>query len=304
MFRRIVSMSLVIALLVGCALLQAGCSAQARTDKPQVVATIFPPYDFACQVAGELAEVHMLVKPGVESHAYEPSPQDIILIQQADVFVYIGGENETWVERVLLSMDMSNKRVVRLIECVETLEEEDEHDHGIDEHIWTSPRNAVLMARAIGEALTLADPAHTDEYQKRLAAYSNQLEALDQDFAELARGAVRTELVFGDRFPFRYLCEAYGLTAYAAFPSCANDTEPSALTIASLIDRVKADGMPVIYIIEQSNGRVARVIAEATGARVLTLHSCHNVSKSELAQGATYLSLMRANVAALEEGLY
>lgn len=302
-----VALALMAAALSGCA---AGSAQQAGL---QIVTTIFPVYDLARQVAGDGASVRMLVKPGVESHAFEPTPQDIMAIGGADAFFYIGGENDAWVDRVLASVDLSGKWVVKLIDCVDVLEEDDEdHDHeehgdeahGIDEHIWTAPLNALKMAEAIRDGLVAADPEGADGYRANCEALSQELVQLDAEFRALVDGAQRTELVFGDRFPFRYFAKAYGLTCYAAFPSCANDTEPSAQVIAGLIQRVKADGTPVVYTIEQSNGRVAKVIADAAGVGTAMLHSCHNVTKAELDGGATYVSLMKGNLAGLRAGLY
>ncbi len=298
------------------ALSLAGCASGSAQERAElsVVTTIFPVYDLARQVAGDGADVRMLVKPGVESHAFEPTPQDLLAIAEADAFIYIGGENDAWVDRVLGSMDLAGKQVVKLIECVEPLEEEeqDDHDHaahgdeahGIDEHIWTAPLNAQRMAAAIRDALALADPDGAAAYGANYDVLSAELVQLDADFRALVDGAVRKELVFGDRFPFRYFAKAYGLTCHAAFPSCANDTEPSAQTIAQLIERVQADGVPVVYTIEQSNGRVAKVIADAAGVGTKMLHSCHNVTKTELEGGATYVRLMQGNLQALRAGLY
>ncbi|MDL2206688.1 metal ABC transporter substrate-binding protein [Eubacteriales bacterium OttesenSCG-928-N13] len=307
--RKFFSVLLVIMMLLGC-----GVANAENGERLQIVATSFAAYDFAREIAGELADVELLVKPGMDSHSYEPTPQDMVGVQQADLLLTIGGENEAWVTRMLSSIDTSNLRMVRLIEHVATLEqlemEEDEHahdeheDHGIDEHIWTSPRNAMDMCCTIADALCEIDPGNGDIYQENLNRYLEQLSQLDAEFAQLVAGAARKELVFGDRFPFVYFTHEYGLTAYAAFPSCSNDTEPSALTIKQLIERVKQDQIPVIYTIEQSNQRVAKTIAESTGAKILTLHSCHNLSLNEFESGASYLSLMKTNIQALREGLY
>ncbi len=307
-FMVMAAMAVLVISLAGCAM---GSASEAGGLK--IVTTIFPVYDLARQVAGPDATVRMLVKPGVEAHAFEPTPQDILAIADADVFAYIGGENDEWVDRMLDSVELSGKQVLKLIDCVQPLEESDadldhadhgDEAHGIDEHIWTAPLNAGKMAEAIREALTAADPEGAAAYQANCDALSGEMLRLDAEFRALVDGAARKELIFGDRFPFRYFAEAYGLTCYAAFPSCANDTEPSAQTIAALIDRVKADGVPVVFTVEQSNGRVAKVIADAAGVRTEMLHACHNVTKAELDAGATVVSLMTANVESLRAGLY
>lgn len=279
-----------------------------------VVCTIFPPYDFARQIGQEDAQVSMLLKPGVESHSYDPTPADIIGVEQADLFIYIGGENDAWVEKMLASIDTSGMTILRLIDYVETIEVEhdhageaaDERDAGdveIDEHIWTSPRNAIQLTEAISQAMQRLDADNAALYAQRAQDYEAELEALDGRFTQLVEGAARTQIVFGDRFPFAYFACDYGLTCYAAFDSCSSETEPSAQAIAFLIDTVREDGIPAVFHIEQGDVRVAQIIAEETGAQVLELHSCHNLLKSELEAGETYVSLMEKNLEALSIAL-
>lgn len=291
-----------------------------QSSQVSVVATLFPPYDFARQIAGNYADITLLLPAGSESHTYEPTPQDILRIQNCDVFLYIGGESETWVKEVLDSMDTSHMRIVRLMDCVEALPEElvegmeahEEEQSGApgntgepayDEHIWTSPRNAILMSKAIAQALEAADPAHTDAYRANADAYVQQLNDLDSAFRDIAATAQRHTLVFGDRFPFRYFVDAYGFSYYAAFPGCAEEAEPSAATVAFLIDRVKEQSIPAVFYIELSNERMADTICEATGAKKLLFHSCHNVSKIDFDNGATYVSLMLQNAENLKEAV-
>lgn len=295
--------------------------AVSQGERISVVSTLFPPYDFARQIAGDHAEVTLLLPAGSESHTYEPTPQDILRIQNCDIFLYIGGESETWVKEVLDSMDTSHMRVIRLMDCVGTLTEEivegmeaheEEHAGGpgadtdepaYDEHIWTSPKNAIMMSNTIASALEAADPAHADAYRANADAYVQQLEDLDTAFRQIAATAKRHTLVFGDRFPFRYFADAYGFSYYAAFPGCAEEAEPSAATVAFLIDHVRAQEIPVVFYIELSNERMADTICEATGAKKLLLHSCHNVSKNDFDSGATYVSLMRKNAENLKEAV-
>lgn len=287
-----------------------------REHTLSVISTLFPPFDFARQIAGGLAQITLLLSPGAESHTYEPTPQDILRIQKCDVFLYIGGESEAWVTKLLSSMDTSHMRVVRLIDCVKPVEEElgqgmEDHSEAqpetpsvvYDEHIWTAPENAILMTKAISQAMIKADPDHADAYQSNTDSYIGQLSKLDQTFEQIAQTAVRHTLVFGDRFPFRYFVDAYGYDYYAAFPGCAEQTEPSAATVAFLIDRVREQNIPVIFYIEFSNEKMADTICEATGAKKLLLHSCHNVSKVDLEGGATYISLMYQNTQNLREAV-
>ena len=299
-----------------------------------VVTTIFPPYDFVREIAGDRVELKMLLKPGEESHSYEPTPQDIIAIQESDVFIYTGGENDVWVEDILSSMPEGGRLTLRMIDCVDTVEEEhvegmkespghdhDDHEeddadpyggeaegdthsvHEIDEHVWTSPVNAALIVDRIKEVLIQADPSGEEVYEKNAAAYEEELAELDQEFRDVADHARRNLLIFGDRFPFRYFADEYGLEYYAAFPGCAGDTEPSAATMAFLIDKVKEEKVPAVLKMELSNDDIANAIAEATGTEVKVFYSCHNLSAEDFESGETYLSMMQKNVETLKEVL-
>jgi zinc transport system substrate-binding protein len=283
-----------------------------------VTATIFPPYDFVRQIAGDKVNLKMLLPPGAESHSFEPTPQDVIAVQNSKLFIYGGGESDEWVERILDSMDMSNMKIVSLMACVEVVEEEivegmEEEEETqangaetppeYDEHVWTSPRNAALIVEAISDALCEVDTANTETYRLNAAEYIAKLSELDGEFQSVVNGALRKTIVFGDRFPFRYFADAYGLSYFAAFPGCSTETEPSAATVAFLIDKVKNEQIPVIFHIELSNEKMADAISEATGAKKLLLHACHNISKKDFDAGKTYLEFMRANVQNLQEAL-
>lgn len=301
-------------------------------EKLSVVATIFPQYDFVRQIAGDLVELTMLLPPGAESHSFEPTPQDIITIQNCDVFIYVGGESDAWIEDILSSMDTNAMRVVSLMELVDVVEEEivegmeeehehEEHDHEegeeheeeeheheheeaeYDEHVWTSPVNAKGIVRALADTLCEADAANAEAYTQNAAAYTAELDALDAAFRAAVAEGTRKTIVFGDRFPFRYFADAYGLDYYAAFPGCSTETEPAASTVAFLIDKVKEESIPAVFHIELSNEKMADTICEATGAKKLLLHACHNISKNDFEAGVTYLQLMTANVEALREAL-
>lgn len=299
-----------------------GCSAPAEQEEGlSVVATIFPQYDFARQVMGGDDNLTMLLRPGQEVHSYEPTPQDIIAIQNCDLFIYVGGESDAWIEDVLDGMDTSNMVILSLMDVVDPLEEDtenvlenpEEHDHQedgthlheeeYDEHVWTSPKNAMLITQAICDALCEIDPDNAGQYQANTADYLTQLEALDAAFREVIGDAQRDTLFFGDRFPLLYFVREYGLNYYAAFPGCASETEPSAATVAKLIDLVREEAAPVVYQIELSNGNIARSIADSSGARVETFYTCHNITRDDFNAGETYLSLMQRNVDSLKEAL-
>lgn len=363
------SVSWLISVILISVLLLSGCGGQNKisggksapgsgeeSGKISVVTTIFPPYDFVREIAGDHVELKMLLKPGEESHSYEPTPQDMIAIQKSNVFIYTGGENDVWVEDVLSSMPNSERLTLRLVDCVDTVEEEhvegmkespghthadhddEEHTHAdhageehteeehaaedhahadhageselevhsvheIDEHVWTSPVNAALIVEQIKEVLIGADPSNRASYEKNAAAYEEALSELDQEFREVTENAEHSLLVFGDRFPFRYFADEYGLDYYAAFPGCAGDTEPSAATMAFLIDKVKEENVPAVLKMELSNEDIANGIAEATGTEVKVFYSCHNLSAGDFENGETYLSMMQKNVETLKEVL-
>lgn len=312
-------------LLAGVLLLGAlcGCSAPAKQEEGlSVVATIFPQYDFARQVMGSSNHLTMLLRPGQEVHSYEPTPQDIIAIQNCDLFIYVGGESDAWIEDVLEGMDTSHMVILSLMDLVDPLEEDtdsvlenpEEHSHEdgeathlhqeeYDEHVWTSPKNAMLITQAICDALCDIDPSNAQTYRQNTADYLEQLEGLDQDFREVISNAGRDTLIFGDRFPLLYFVREYGLNYYAAFPGCASETEPSAATVARLIDLVREEQVPVVYQIELSNGNIARSIADSSGAKVETFYTCHNITRDDFNAGETYLSLMKRNVNSLKEAL-
>ena len=299
-----------------------GCADRQRAEdgRLQVVCSVFPYYDFARQIGGDDVDVTLLVAAGKETHSFEPTPLDVITLSQADVFLYNGGESEAWVDDILSAAGENIAVTLPLMPQVSALAEEwaegmegahDEHDHEThdsddieyDEHVWTSPVLAKALCRAICDALCQADPAHQEDYQARLTDYLAQLDQLDAAFREVVEAGHRRLLVFGDRFPLLYFCKEYGLDYRAAFHGCASDTEPSLATLKYLIDKVEDEKIPVVYTIELSSRKVADAIAEATGAKVLTFHSCQTVSRAEFDGGATYLSLMEQNVEALREGL-
>jgi zinc transport system substrate-binding protein len=484
------------------AVLAMSLSARAGEDRTQdngkttVVTTIFPPYDFVREIAGTSVNLTMLLPPGSESHSFEPSPQDIIKIQKSDIFIYVGGESDAWVERILSSLDTGRIKIITLMDCVEVVEEEivegmeddeeghshgdeqftaadikdraltdwagdwqsvyphlldgtlnpvmehkaeggektardyfeqyktayatdvdrvaitrdsmtfyrngvpvkanyryrgtgvipeddgslwvrykfeaagnppkgapryvmfsdhlhapaksehfhlytsDEsfdalmadtnpvnyptyypagltkneivaemigHDHGeeteYDEHVWTSPRNAKLIVEKISEALCEADPANAPEYKKNTAGYLEKLDTLDAAFQNVIAQGTRKTLVFGDRFPFRYFADAYGLSYFAAFPGCSTETECSAATIAFLVNKVRGENIPVVFHIELSNEKIADAICEETGAKKMLLHAAHNVTKRDFDRGISYLEIMTKNSEALKEAL-
>ena len=307
-------------ILLLCALLaltSCGAPPPENSGRLQIVAAVFPAYDFARAAAGDLADVTLLLPPGAESHSYEPTPADILRVQRCDLFLYLGGESDAWVDTILSAIEPRGD-VLRMIDCVDLLEEEtvegmqgghdheEGHDHlgevlSMDEHVWTAPRNAAAVTRIIGQRLALLDRSNGEAYAAGAEAYALELEELDRDFAAFFDTLPDRTIVFGDRFPLLYFAEAYDLDYYAAFPGCGAQTEPSAATVAFLTRKVREEGLPAVWYIEFSNHLVADSIAEAAGVETAQFHTCHNVSRADLEAGATCLSLMRANLEALRE---
>lgn len=298
--------------LCGC---KGGCY-ESGGEGLDIVTTVFPAFDFAREIAGDKAGVCLLVPPGSESHSFEPTAQDILRIQNCDLLICNGGESEIWLEDMLAGMDGEIPRLV-MLDCVQALEEEvkagmqvagHDHDHDheeaeYDEHVWTSPRNAALICQALGETLCAIDPANSDYYAGRTESYCDKLLALDADFRALAERSGHPTMIFADRFPARYFVEEYGLDYYAAFPGCAEEAEPSARTVAFLIDKVRQENTPAVFYIEFSNQKMADVICEDTGCQKLLFHCCHNVTWQQLDEGISYLGLMEQNLNTLREAL-
>ncbi len=309
-----------------------------EAKKLSLVCTSFPPFDLARSVAGDQAELTMLLKPGAESHTYEPTPQDIKKIAGADLFITVGGENDAWVDHLLDSLGDKKPEIFKLVEAVDTVEEElvegmedeEEHEHEhehehesshkidkdkakheaneddeheIDEHVWTAPKNFSLMAEKLASSLAEMDQEHAERFAENARTTAQQFDKLDKEIRQIVDHAKRKTLIFADRFPLRYFSDAYGLDYFAAFSGCSVNTEASPKTVAFLIDKVKEEKIPVVFSIEFSSGQMADAVCEATGAKHRTFHSCHNISADELTRGETTLSLMEKNLEVLKEAL-
>lgn len=291
--------------LTGCAPAPAA-SSPAGKEKLTVYATLFPQYDFAREIAGDRAKITLLLPPGVESHSFEPTPADIAGISKSDLLLYTGDAMEPWAAKLIVGDLPDTVRAVDLSQGVALLAEEHEeegHAHPFDPHIWTSPVNAMIMVRTVVSAFCEADPEGAEAYRANGERYLAELESLDGEIRAVVSQAKRRELVFGGRFAFHYFTAEYGLTAYSAYDSCSEETEPSAKAVSEVIGRVRVDHLPAVYYEELTDPKVARSIAQETGAKLLLLHSCHNLSKDELAAGESYLSLMKRNAQNLREGL-
>ncbi|PWM44944.1 MAG: zinc ABC transporter substrate-binding protein [Clostridiales bacterium] len=278
-----------------------------------IISTIFPGYDFASHIVGDKVFVKMLLTPGAESHSFEPTAQDIISIQNCDLFIYVGGENDTWVDSILSSFDKPVK-TLKMIDCVTAVEEEikegmetEQHSHETnkdpeyDEHVWTSPQNAIKITQKIADTLSEISPSNSEKFKQNTVSYITELSNLDNSFKDFFASIKNKTLIFADRFPMQYFTDAYGLDYYAAFPGCAGETEPSAATVAYLINKIQSEKIKAVYYIELSNHKVADGIAEDTGVQARQINTCHNVTKEQFAEGATYVSLMEENLRTFKE---
>lgn len=290
-----------VCLLTGCEPLN-----KKESDKLQIVATLFPQYDFARTLAADLADITLLLPPGAESHSYEPTPADMILINNADLFIYTGDAMEGWVASVLSGLE-GNPAVLDISEGLDlhdaSHDESAGHTHDVDPHVFTSLRRARQMAQKLEDTLCSIDSENSGVYQSRGAWLREELTALDEEMQSVTQSAVRNKLIFGGRFAFGYFVEDYALSYDSAFDSCSSEAEPAAADVARLIDEVRSENIPVVYYEELSNPKTAQLICDETGAKPLLLHSCHNISKEELETGQTYLSLMQMNIEHLREGL-
>lgn len=275
------------------------------SGKLKIISTVFPPYDLARQIAGDNAEISILLPPGSEIHNYEPSAKDMIAIRNCDIFLYIGGENEQWAEKLINSNDTENVTAVKLIDYVPALSEDEdehehdhehEHEHETDEHIWTSPKNAQLMLSAVYDAICKVDPSDKQTYTKNKDAYAKQLSDLDNAYRSAVDNAKNKTIVLADKFPFRYLAHEYGLEFSAAFAACSDESEPGVSTMIKLTKTIKENNIPAVYYLEFSSTKIADTLCDETGATKLMLHSCHNVSKQDIENNVSYVDLMKQNL--------
>lgn len=338
----------------------AGCGKTTEKEdnyRLKIVTSLFPYYDMARAVIGDVKgiDLKMIVTPGQDSHSFEPTPSDVIQMENADVLIYNGGSLETWIDTLLDSLNNKNQIQMKMMDYVDVLNEEivegmdtrfEEHDHDehshkednhnkknhkedshseenhkednhsedssndsefhnedseeeheeTDEHIWTSPVNEIIMTEKICETLSKALPEEKENFQKNAENYISQLKELDNEFRTIVENAKTKEIIFADKFPLQYFAKEYGLKYYAVFPGCGSDMEPSAKTIAFLVDKIKEDNIKAVFYLELSSHIVADAIETDTGAKPLQFNSCHNITQKQFDSGVTYVDLMKENV--------
>ena len=328
------ALTMAVGLLAGCGKKNATESGESESDKLRIVATIFPGYDWVRQIMGDraaAADLTMLLDNGVDLHSYQPTTDDIIKVFDCDLFIYVGGESDGWAENALKTAANKDIKVVSLLEAlgervkteeiVEGMQDADhahahdhehEHDHGhdheeeADEHVWLSLKNAAVLVDAISNALQELDPDNKGIYATNAAAYIEKLSALDSAYQSAVDGAARKTVLFGDRFPFRYLVDDYGLSYYAAFAGCSAESEASFETVSFLAKKVDELGLPCVLTIEGKNHKIAETIVENTAEKnqkILTMDSMQSTTSEDVANGTTYLSVMEQNLSVLKEAL-
>lgn len=340
--KKITALLLALFMLVG---VLAGCGKQNdtnQTDKLSIVTTIFPEYDWVREILGDKAdnaEITMLLDNGVDLHSYQPTADDIVKISDCDLFIYVGGESDEWVEDALRNAANRNMKVINLLEVlgdsvkteeiVEGMQEEEhehedaeehehedahahedaeehEHEEETDEHVWLSLKNAKMLVRVISKALQELDPNNKDIYAANADAYVKKLSALDAEYQAAVDAASNKTILFGDRFPFRYLVDDYGLRYYAAFVGCSAETEAGFETISFLAKRVDEWKLPCVLTIEGAQHKIAETVVRNTTAknqRVLTMDSMQSTTSKDVKNGTTYLSVMEKNLSVLKEAL-
>ena len=336
--KKMMGILLVLAITLSCLM---GGAALADEKKLSVVVTIFPIYDWVHETVGDSgnAEITLLLDSGVDLHSYQPTAQDILKISTADLFIYVGGESDAWVQDVLASAMNPGLKAINLVEAMgedikmeevvegmehehdepdeshdEDHDEEDhehedhghEHEEEADEHVWLSLRNAQKLVQVIADTLAEIDADHAEAYQTNAAAYIEKLAALDAQYAEAAANAEIKTILFGDRFPFRYLADDYGLTYYAAFSGCSAESEASFQTIVFLAQKVDELGLSAVLTIEHPKTRIAETVVQATAAKdqkILAMDSMQGTTARDIQDGVTYLSVMESNLAVLRQAL-
>ena len=300
------------------------CSCTTEIDNNStlsIVCTAFPQYDFVKNIIGSDEGLTLLLDDGADLHSYEPTAGDIIKIGSADIFIYVGGVSDDWSDGVIRSANNPDLKSIALMDLVDTLKEEyvsgmqqENHIHehqdahsgnhiGEDEHIWLSIKNAITITSSLCDAICEADPENSEKYHSNAENYISELKNLDSEYKNMISTAKRKTVLFADRFPFRYLTEDYNLTYYAAFAGCSSESEASFETLAFLINKTKELNLTTILTIEGSDGLLAKTICESTGSKTAVLDSCQSVSLSDIANGTSYLNIMKNNLEILQEAL-
>ncbi len=306
-------LNILLCILIAFCLVFSGCtSGTSKKDKLQITATNFAEYDFARAVAGDKADVKMLIPAGRDIHSFEPTASDIVNIENSDLFLYIGGESDSFVERILGSLQNEKLKTLKMSDyvslCAEHKHNESEQHHHhtedeYDEHIWLSPENAEKMILAIKNALCEIDEGSAPYYTENADKYIAEIKEESNKTVSTINNARVKKIAVADRNPYRYFTEYYGLNITAAFAACSEDTDADLHTVLKLIETVNKENLSAVYVTEMGNRDLAETVKENTGAKILTLHSYHNISSEDFENNVTYVDLMKQNRKSLSEGL-
>lgn len=322
----LITVASLIVIFIGILLLKTGTNTD--NSKIKIVTSNFASYDFLRAIIGENENIELtfLIGPGKDSHSYDPTAGDLIKIQNANLFVYVGGEMEKWSDKVMSTLDTSGVKVICIADFVDKIDEKEidgaeeendgneenfeehthEHEQGaFDEHIWTSPSNAIKMINTLEKVIEEIDNENSQKYKENSEKYIFQIKEVDRKIKEIVDNKVRDRLVFADKMPMQYFIDYYNLQVTAAFSGCSTETEPSASTIAYIENKVKEEKIPVILYIELNNGQTAKTIAEDIGDSVqaMQIQTIHNVSLDDFKNGETWVSLMNRNLDVLKKAL-
>lgn len=300
--------SILLTIIITLSFAACGSSGENESDnRLSVVATIFPYYDFAKNIAGDNARVDILIPAGTDIHSFEPTAQDIAKIQNCDIFIYNGGESDTWVENIINSLDQENlPDIMKMTDYVEPILEQDaEHNQGdeMDEHIWISPRNASNLMGHIMSQMQKLDAKNSQQYKDNYSAYTQEMYSISQSIESIVSSANKRKIIVGDRFPLIYFTSQYAIDWECAFPGCSSETEPSLDKLSSLEKIIKDEKYKAIIKLANSGNNVAETLAEDTGVKVVTFYDYENVSKKSIDAGETYNTLLAKNSVAIKEAL-
>lgn len=288
--------------------------------KYKITASNFASYDFLRAIIGDNEDVELtfLLGAGKDSHSYDPTAQDLITIQESDLFIYVGGEMESWSDKVINTLETGDTKILCIADDIDTIEEkevdgaeeevedhEHEEDGAFDEHIWTSPKNAIVMINALEKAMEEIDRENANTYKKNAEEYIAKIKEVDKKIKEVVDNKKRDRLVFGDKMPMQYFIDYYDLKVSAAFSGCSTETEPSSKTISYLVNKAKEEEIPVILYVELNTGKVAETIASevGNGCKAMQIQTLHNLSKKDFDNGETWVSLMERNLDVLKKAL-
>ena len=315
--KKIIFLVIAIVIIIGIGIaLVLGENKNRSNAKYNVVASNFASYDFLRAIIGDKKDVELtfLIGPGKDAHSYDPTAGDLIKIQNADLFVYVGGEMEKWSDKILESLENEKTEIICIANFVEKVEEkevdgaeeveEEEEEGAFDEHIWTSPENAIKMVKALAEAMGKIDKENLNLYKENAEKYISKIKEVDSKIQNIIDNKVRDTLIFADKMPMQYFIDYYNLKVSAAFNGCSTETEPSAKTIAYLQNKVKDENIPVVLYIELNPGNVAKTIAEETNTEAMQIQTLHRVSLDDFNNKETWVSLMTRNLEVLKKALW